>query len=115
MSIGVAEQSARRGDIASALRVANLGYALYPRSSGINGILGVLTLMGGDAARAKALLATSVEIDPKGYARADNLLNIANFLARGPAKPAAVALLQAATELHPSDAKLQARLGELRQ
>ena len=113
--IGVAEQSARRGDIASALRVANLGYALYPRSSGINGILGVLTLMGGDAARAKALLATSVEIDPKGYARADNLLNIANFLARGPAKPAAVALLQAATELHPSDAKLQARLGELRQ
>ncbi len=114
--IGVAENHARSGDIASAVRVASLGYALYPRSPGINGILGVLTLLGGDAARGKALLATSLEIDPRSYARAENLLNIANFLANSaPTKPAAVGLLQIATELHPSEPRLTARLEELRE
>lgn len=111
--VGAAEAGARSGDVASALRAASLGYALYPRSPAINGILGVLTLLSGDAARAKALLATSLEIDPKSYARAESLLNIANFFARGPAKPAAIALLQVATELHPAEAKLKARLEEL--
>jgi CubicO group peptidase (beta-lactamase class C family) len=111
--INAAEDRAQSGDIAAALRTANLGYALYPRSPGINGVLGVLTLLAGDAARGKALLTTSVEIDPKGYARADNLLNIANFFARS-TKPVAIALLQAAVELHPAEAKLKARLEELK-
>ncbi|HEX6099442.1 MAG TPA: serine hydrolase [Thermoanaerobaculia bacterium] len=111
--IDVAEERAQSGDIAAALRAANLGYALYPRSPGVNGILGVLTVLRGDAARGKALLARSIEIDPKSYASAGNLLNIANFLANGPTKPAAVALLQIATELHPSEPKLKTRLEEL--
>lgn len=112
--INAAENHATRGDIASALRVANLGYALYPRSPGLNGVLGVLTLLTGDAARARALLAKSLEIDPRSYARPENLLNIANFLARGTSRPAAIALLELATELHPAETTLKARLGELR-
>ena len=112
--INAAEDHATRGDIATALRVANLGYALYPRSPGLNGVLGVLTLLAGDAARAKALLAKSIEIDPTSYARADNLLGIANFLARGATRPAAIALLEVATELHPAEEILKARLGELK-
>lgn len=112
--IGAAETRVQGGDVAGALRVANLGYALYPRSPGVNGLLGVLTLLGGDAARGKELLAKSLEIDPRSYASANNLLNIANFLANGPTKPAAVALLQIATELHPAEAKLKTRLEELK-
>lgn len=107
------ETHAQRGDLGTAMRVANLGYALYPRSAGINGFLGVLTLLGGDTARGRALLKTSQEIDPRGYASASNLLNIANFLANGPTRPAAAALLDIAMELHPADARLKARRGEL--
>ena len=107
------EEHAQNGDIPSALRVASLGYALYPRSPGVNGVLGVLTVIAGDVEHGKALLRTSVEIDPKSYAGAQNLLNIANFLARGETKPAAVKLLQIATKLHPADEKLKARLAEL--
>ena len=112
--INAAEDRAMSGDVPTALRLANLGYALYPRSPGINGILGVLTLLTGDAARAKTLLKTSLEIEPKSYARVDNLLEIANILAKDAAtKPAAVALLQLAAELHPSEARVKARLEEL--
>ena len=110
--IELAEERAQRGDIPNALRAASLGLELYPRSPGVNGVLGVLTLMTGDAARARTLLAKSVEIDPKGYASPGNLLNIVNFLARA-AKPAAIALAQIATELYPADAKLKAQLEEL--
>ncbi|HUR80489.1 MAG TPA: serine hydrolase, partial [Thermoanaerobaculia bacterium] len=111
--ISIAEDKVRSGDAAGATRVANLAYALYPRSAAINGLLGVLTLMSGDTARAKSLLATSVSIDPSDYASAGNLLNIANFLARD-AKPRAIALLEVAAELHPNNAALRARLAELR-
>jgi CubicO group peptidase (beta-lactamase class C family) len=111
--VALAERAARSGDLAAALRTANLGYSLYPRAPGVNGLLGVLTLMGGDAARAKTLLATSLTLDPRDYARADNLLNIANFLSRGPTKPTAIALLQIAVELHPNEPKLRTRLEEL--
>jgi len=97
----------------TAMRAANLGYALYPRSSAVNGILGVLTILGGDAARGRALLKTSVELDSRGYASANNLLNIANFLANGETKPAAVTLLQVATELYPADPRLKTRLEDL--
>jgi CubicO group peptidase (beta-lactamase class C family) len=111
--VGLAEDAAERGDMATAMRAANLGYALYPRAADVNGVLGVLTLGAGDAARAKSLLATSLAIDPRGYARAGNLLDVANFYARA-SKPAAVALLELAAELHPNEPKLRARLAELR-
>ena len=104
---------AQRGDAAAAVRIATLGYELYPRSPGINGFLGVLTLLGGDTARGRTLLKTSQEIDPRGYSSANNLLNIANFLAGGPTRPAAIALLDIAAELHPSDARLKTRRAEL--
>jgi hypothetical protein len=107
--INLAESSAMSGDMATALRAANVGYAIYPRSPGLNGVLGVLTLLGGDAARAKTLLATSVALDKNGYARAGNLLNIANFLP----KPAAIALLEIAAELHPNDESVKTRRAEL--
>jgi CubicO group peptidase (beta-lactamase class C family) len=100
--VTVAERAAGRGDLAAATRVANLGDALYPRSAGVNGILGVLALLGGDATRAKTLLATSLAIDPRDYARADNLRNIANFLDRDAAtKPAAAALREIIAAIHP--------------
>lgn len=111
----LAQSSATRGDIATAFRAANLGYALYPRSSGLNGILGLLTLVAGDYVKGKSLLATSAQLDPRGYARPDNLLQIANVLARGPMKAAAIAILQATTELHPNAANVKARLEELKQ
>lgn len=99
----LAQTSATRGDVATAFRAANLGYALYPRSSGLNGILGLLTLVSGDYAKGKSLLATSVQLDPRGYARPENLLQIANALSRGgPMKAAAITILQAASELHPN-------------
>jgi hypothetical protein len=69
--------------------------------------------MSGDAARAKTLLATSLSLDPRDYARADNLLAIANVLSGGATKPHAVALLQIATDLHPNETKLRTRLEEL--
>lgn len=112
--IALSEASATRGDIATAFRAANLGYALYPRSSGLNGILGLLTLVSGDYVKGKSLLATSLQLDPRGYARAENLLRIANFLSRGPMKAAALAILQATIELHPNAANVKARLDELR-
>ncbi len=111
--VSFAEDKVQSGDPAAATRIANLAYALYPRSAAVNGLLGVLTLMSGDAARAKSLLATSLAIDPRDYARAGSLLNIANFLSRE-AKPLAIALLQVAAELHPNDASVRARLEELR-
>lgn len=102
--VGLAERAGRRGDLDAAMRAANLGYALYPRSAGVNGVLGVLTLLRGDAARAKSLLATSLAIDPRDYARADNLANVANFLDRAAAtKDAAAALRRIAAELHSKD------------
>jgi CubicO group peptidase (beta-lactamase class C family) len=113
--IDFAENRAQNGDLPTAMRAANLGYAIYPRSSGINGLLGVLTVVNGDAARGKALLAKSIELDAKGYAAAGNLLNIGNFFASNAAtKPAGLALLQMAAELYPADEKLQVRLRELR-
>lgn len=113
--IGLAEERAQSGDLASAMRSANLGYALYPRSPGINGLLGVLTAVSGDAARAKALLAKSIDLDPKGYASAGNLLNIGNYFAGNDAtKAAGAALLRIAAELHPADERLQARVRELK-
>jgi CubicO group peptidase (beta-lactamase class C family) len=112
--ISLAESHAMSGDIPTALRAANLGYAIYPRSPGLNGVLGVLSLLTGDAPRAETLLATSVKLDPTGYAGAANLLNIANVLANGPTKPAAIALLDAATRLHPSDPSIRTRLAELK-
>jgi CubicO group peptidase (beta-lactamase class C family) len=112
--VGLAERAAQRGDPTAAMRIANLAYALYPRSAAVNGVLGVFSLMTGDAARAKSLLATSLAIDPRDYARPENLLNIASFLSRGPTKPAAIALLELALELHPKEEKLRARLEELR-
>lgn len=111
--VQLAERAARRGHLDAAMRAANLGYALYPRAPGVNGILGVLTLMSGDAARARTLLATSLSIDPRDYARADNLLAVANVLSRGATRPHAVALLQLAAELHPNETKLRTRLEEL--
>jgi hypothetical protein len=112
--VDLAESHAMRGDVATALRAANLGHEIYPRSSGLNGVLGVLTLLsGGDAARAKSLLTKSAQLDATGYARAGNLLNIANFLARGDSRPAAIALLQIASELHPANEPIRARLAEL--
>lgn len=112
--VDLAEASATRGDVATAFRAANLGYALYPRSSGLNGILGLLTLVSGDYVKGKSLLATSLHLDPRGYARPDNLLQIANFLARGPMKPVALSILQAASELHPNATNVKTRLDELR-
>ncbi|HEX6084803.1 MAG TPA: serine hydrolase [Thermoanaerobaculia bacterium] len=105
--VSLAERAARRGDVDAAMRAANLGYALYPRSPGVNGILGILTLMSGDAARAKTFLATSLTIDPRDYARADNLLNIANILERGATKESASALRRIAAELHPNDGRFR--------
>lgn len=110
----LAQRAASRGDVATAFRAANLGYELYPRSAGINGVLGVLTLASGDDARGKSLLATSAQLDPRGYARADNLLAVANALARSPTtKAAALSLLRAASEIHPGDARVRARITEL--
>ena len=112
--IDASEERAQSGDMAGAMRIASLGYAIYPRSPGINGILGVLTLLSGDGARGKALLKTSVEIEPNSYARPQNLINIANFLSNNAAtKPGAIALLQVAAELHPNEARVKARLEEL--
>jgi CubicO group peptidase (beta-lactamase class C family) len=105
--VSLAERAAQRRDFMTAMRAANLGYALYPRAAGTNGILGVFALLGGDAARAKSLLATSLAIDPRDYARADNLLNIVNVLDRGPTKEAATALRRIAAELHPNDPRFR--------
>ena len=112
--VNLAERAAGRGDIAAATRTVNLAYSLYPRSPAANGLLGVLTLINGDRARAKALLTTSLAIDPRDYARPDNLLNVANILSRGPTRPSAIALLELASELHPTDPRLRTRLDELR-
>jgi hypothetical protein len=89
------------------MRAASLGYALYPRAPGVNGILGILALMSGDAARAKSYLATSLNIDPRDYARADNLLNIVNVLDRGATKDAAATLRRIGAELHPNDTRFR--------
>lgn len=112
--VALAERMAQRGNLEEALPKASLIHQIYPRSAGANGLLGVLTLLNGDRARAKSLLATSIAIDPRDYARPDNLLNIANFLARGQSKAGAISLLEVATELHPNADKLRARLEELR-
>ena len=112
--VSLAERAAARGDAEAAARIADLGYAIYPRSPAVTGLLAVLALTNGDRARAKSLLATSYALDPRDYARAENLLNVASFLSRGPTKPAAITLLELATELHPTDAKLRGRLEELK-
>ena len=112
--IDLAENAATRGDAALALRAANLGYALYPRSAGINGVLGVLTLATGDTARGKALLTTSSQLDPRGYARPENLLNIANFLATTPMKVLSISILQVASEIYPDNAAIKTRLEALK-
>ena len=113
--IDKAEEHAQRGEIEQAVRVANLGLDLYPRSAGLNGVMGVLVLLSGDRTRAKSLLAKSVEIDPRGYARPAGLLNIADFLARSAeTKPVAIALVEIAGELHPQNAALKSRLEELK-
>jgi CubicO group peptidase (beta-lactamase class C family) len=112
--IALSEVSARRGDIATAFRAANIGYELYPRSPGVNGVLGILTMVAGDYEKGKAFLAASVALDPKGYAQPANLLRIANTLARGPMRLAAMSILQAGSEIHPGAPQLKARLEELR-
>ncbi|HYC93090.1 MAG TPA: serine hydrolase [Thermoanaerobaculia bacterium] len=105
--VSLAERAAQRRDLATAMRAANLGYELYPRAAGTNGILGVFALLTGDPARAKSLLATSLAIDPRDYARADNLINIVNFLDRGLTKEAAGTLRRIAAELHPNDVRFR--------
>jgi hypothetical protein len=101
--VNLAERAAQRGDLEAATRAANLGYAIYPRSAGVNGILGVLTLLSGDTARAKSFLATSLALDPRDYARAGNLRDIADFLdGRDATKPAATDLRRIIAELHPN-------------
>ncbi len=112
--VDLAQTSAMRGDFPEAARTAKVGQAIYPRSQGLNGILGVLTLLGGDRATAMGLLQRSKELDPRGYVGPENLVSIASFLARGPMKPAAITLLEAGVELHPADEKLRARLAEMK-
>ena len=110
----LAENHARRGDIATALRAARIGLDIHPRSAGMNGMLGILMILSGDVPRGRELLTTSVQINPNGYANPDNLVSIADFLARGPSKPAAIALLEIASELHPNAEKVKTRLAELK-
>ena len=108
----LAEQRATDGDFAGALRAAELGLSIYPRSEPINGVLGVLTVVGGDRARGIELLRTANEIDPKGFARAQNLLQIASFLSDASMKDGAAALLAAAAELYPDDPSVRERMAE---
>jgi CubicO group peptidase (beta-lactamase class C family) len=112
--VNAAEAAVMKGDVGTALRIAGMGYMIYPRSAGMNGVLGILALLNNDSERGRALLTTSVEIDPKGYANANNLLKIADFLAKDErTKPVSIALLQIATDLHPAEARLKTRLEEL--
>jgi CubicO group peptidase (beta-lactamase class C family) len=111
--VRLAEQAVQRGDVAAATNLAASAHALYPRSAATNGILGIFAVIGGDPTKGKTLLSTSLALDPRDYARAQNLLNIANFFSRSN-KPAAVALLQIGTELHPASEPLKTRLEELK-
>lgn len=110
----LAEEKATSGDFTGAAKTAAIGVQIYPESAGLNGVLGVLTVLGGDRERGVALLRKSKERDASGYAGPQNLLRIANFLASGPMKTGAVALLEAGLAVHPAEESLAARLAELK-
>ncbi len=95
--IGLAESEARWGDIASAIRIASVGVSLYPRSPGLNGVLGIANVMAGNRDEGIAFLRTSQGIDPTGYASSENLKRIA----RSVPQEAAAVLVEFATSSPP--------------
>jgi hypothetical protein len=108
--VDYSENRAMAGDFPGGMHAMEVGYAIYPRSSATNGLLGVFKIAAGDVAKGKELLATSMQIDPRGYARASNLLEIVDIFVDAKKKDAAVALAQAAADLYPNDEKVRAKL-----
>lgn len=111
--VDYSERRAMDGDVAGATHAMETGLAIYPRSGAVNGLLGVLRVVAGEPAKGKELLATSMQIDPRGYASARNLLQIVEIFVDADMKPAALALAQTVADLHPTDDKVRARLASL--
>lgn len=112
--VGATQRAAMRGNIPEALRLAKLAAALYPDADAPNGSLGVLLILTGDVAGGEAAIRKSAAINPDGYVGAANILRVAEFLANGPARPAAIKILTLAAEIHPNDAAIAKALNALR-
>jgi tetratricopeptide (TPR) repeat protein len=111
--ITLGEDRAEQGDVALGTRAARLAAELYPDSDAAHGLLGVLTLMAGDRAGGESLVRRAAALRKDGYVAPANLSSIATILARQGSRAAAVALLEIAVAVHPSDATLQVRLAQL--
>ena len=108
-----AEGAFIRGDQAAGFGASQLAIQLYPESEAANGLWGVVLILSGDVDGGREHLAKAVKLDPSGYANPGNLEQIADFMNQMGNLPAARALLQAATELHPEDESVRGALAQL--
>src|SRR4051794_544540 len=111
--VATGQQTAMRGNVPEALRIAKLANSLYPDSDGTNGLLGTLLILTGDAGTGEALARKSAALNPNGYFGPANVLRVAAFLANGPAKPAAIKILTIAADLYPQDAGIAKALAAI--
>ncbi|MGH9457588.1 MAG: serine hydrolase [Thermoanaerobaculia bacterium] len=101
------------GNVERAGRLGRIAAELYPEDSSATGIQGVLLSLAGKQADGLALLAKSVSLDPRGYAHAGNLRDIAEYLADEEMVDAAIALLENAAAVHVDDVATHVALGDL--
>ncbi|APA69402.1 serine hydrolase domain-containing protein [Janthinobacterium sp. 1_2014MBL_MicDiv] len=110
--LDLAQTSAARGEAQAALAASRLAVALYPLSDRAHALLGLTLLRSGNTEPALAALRVALARDPLGAAGPAALNLEAYRLKSGGAVTQGMAVLQAATTLHPRDANLQDSLGE---
>lgn len=111
--VNMAEDAFLRGDQTAGFNASQLAIELYSESEAANGLWGAVMILGGNIDVGRQHLAKAVQIAPDGFAGAGNLANIAEFMRQSGNLPAAQALLEAATELHPEDVETRKALAEL--
>src|SRR3954451_8048192 len=79
--VATGQQTAMRGNVPEALRIAKLANSLYPDSDGTNGLLGTLLILTGDAGTGEALARKAAGLNSKGYFWAANVPRVAPYFA----------------------------------
>lgn len=108
----LAQASAARGEMESALSASRLAVELYPLSDRAHALQGLTLLRAGKTEPALATLRLALARDPLGAA-SPAALNLEAYRLKGSGAVAqGMAVLQAAVSLHPRDANLQDSLAE---
>ena len=110
--IATLETQVRQGNLAKAMKIADLSVDLYPGLDRTHAYKGLLLTISGDREKGKQSLSRSIELNPNGLASPDSLNTFAYTMERIGKRDAGIELLKTAIELHPKEANLYDTLAE---